>query len=115
MRGDLPGRSHPHRGDLPPIGPHPGEASAAARFDTQIAEGGDDHPLDAAHVFGHPGPGPEVPDRVSDELPRAVKSDVTSPVHPPELGADNRQRLLGHEQVGGVPEPSHGVHRGVLE
>jgi hypothetical protein len=97
-------------------GPDAGQPVEDLGRDAVVAERGDHHPLEPAHVGGDVvAVGRQVDDRIGHQLPGAVVGDPSAAVGLGHLDALHPVPVLAHPELGGVGSAALRIDRMVLE
>ncbi len=114
MHRHLAWHPDPDGGHLPAFGPHSGQSRLGPALHPELGQGRDQHLLQRPDIGDDALGVVQFDDRVADQLPGAVESDVAPPVDVVDLGSRRRHRRPVGEQVGGVPVAADREHRWVL-
>jgi hypothetical protein len=96
--------------------PDAGQARFAAALNAELTERDDDYFFEGAKIgvdVSHPSP--EIENGVTDDLPWAVKGDVSAAIGFDEIRIERRKRLVADEEMVPLSRAAQGVGGGMLD
>ena len=112
---DTTGHPHTYGCYFARFRPHSRVARFRPRFHAERRQRFDQHSLQLVHIQPDALGVLQRQDGVPDQLARPVVGDVTAAVHEEQLRGHFCQPLVGHQHVGPVAVPAHGIRVWMLE